>query len=86
MNLERRKLFALAGLAAIAGGSAQAGPELDDTGAGIVCRISKQYGEWCVLVPDFDQMGWKPGVTRPLINWMPIHKYLAALDATMETM
>jgi hypothetical protein len=75
MDMDRRKLFALGGLGAVAGLGGIQGPEVSFHG-GVTIRIFKGSDGWMVAVPDWD--GYRPGDV-PAVTGMPIDEFLAKL-------
>lgn len=82
-KLSRRGLFPLFAAGGIVAADGSQGASMEVPLPGIVCRIAKFYGEWCVMVPDFDVMTgwWIPGMVVPT-KWMKIDEYLKLLDDT----
>lgn len=81
MAIDRRKLFALGGLGAISVGTGEHGPEFDVALAGAVTvKLGRRYGEWCVLVPDWNYK-WHVGAAAPPVTWMKLSEFLAVLDS-----
>ena len=85
-KLNRRRLFALGGLGALAAGTGIHGPEIDpDLPGALVLRVRKNYKTWVVCVPDYET-AWTPGVMMPPVKWVPLEEFLAELDTLQREM
>lgn len=85
MGIDRRRLFALGGVGAFGVGTGACGPEIDIAAAGaITAKFALRYGEWCVLVPDWD-LDWHVGTNAAPVKWMPLAEFLTAIEQSKRS-